>query len=204
MAEVGLRYLVFAPFASHAEGSMITYGQGIVVGMLTTADVAITRNSVKLPADDVIAEEDNSINSANITAGIDDLPLAREAVMLGQAVTGEDANKLYEDTDDAAPLGGLGYVRVRRKTDQETGIITKTYIGTWWYKGRTRIETESSKTKGETVEFGTPVIIFGAQGASVDSSGKMKFRARKEFATYELAKAFINDYANITNTTTTE
>lgn len=198
MAEVGLRYLVFAPFSSHTEGAAITYGQGVELGMMINADVAITRNSNKLYANDIVAEEDNSISAAEITAGVDDLTLANEKTLIGLTETGADANKLYEDTDDAAPLGGMGYVRVRRKTDQETGVVTKTYIGTWWYKGRARIESEASKTKGESVEWTTPVMKFAAQGALIDDSGKMKFRARKEFATYELAKAFINDFANIT------
>lgn len=198
MAEVGLRYMAFAPISSHTEGSAITYGTGAEIGMMISADIAITRGSNKLYANDVVAEEDNSIQSAEVTVGIDDLPLAKEKILVGLAESGQDANKLYEETDDPAPLGGMGYVRVRSKTDQTTGVTAKTYIGTWWYKGRMRIEAESSKTKGQAVEWATPVMKFAAQGVYIDSTGKMKFRARKQFATYAEAKDFIDDYANIT------
>ena len=55
MANIGLRYAVFSRVQSHTEGNAITYGTGREVGMMISANVAITRNSSKLYANDVVA-----------------------------------------------------------------------------------------------------------------------------------------------------
>lgn len=197
MAAIGLRYSAFARIKSHTEGSAITYEAGREIGMNISANIAITRNSNKLYANDVTAEEDNSISSAQITINQDDLTLANEQYLLGLASSGADTAVSYEDTDDAAPLGGYGYVRVCSKTDQTTGVTTKSYIATWWYKVRARIDAEETKTKGANVEWQTPSIIFSASGVYIDATDKMKFRKRQEFGTYAEAKAFIDNFANI-------
>lgn len=123
MADIGLRYAAFARVQSHTEGSAITYGAGREVGMMISANVAITRNSNRLYANDVVAEEDNSISEAQITINTDDLTLDNEQYMCGTVKTGEGDSAHYEDTDEPAPLGGFGYVRVRSKTDQERASL---------------------------------------------------------------------------------
>ena len=128
MANIGLRYAVFSRVQSHTEGNAITYGTGREVGMMISANVAITRNSSKLYANDVVAEEDNSISEAQITINTDDLTLDNEQYMLGTLKTGEGDSAHYEDTDDASPLGGFGYVRVRSKTNQETGVTQRVIL----------------------------------------------------------------------------
>ena len=130
MADIGLRYAAFARVQSHTEGSAITYGAGREVGMMISANVAITRNSNRLFANDVVAEEDNSISEAQITVNTDDLTLDNEQYMCGTVKTGEGDSAHYEDTDEPAPLGGFGYVRVRSKTDHKTGVTSRSYSAT--------------------------------------------------------------------------
>lgn len=199
MADIGLRYAAFAPVSSHTEGSAITYGTGREIGMMISANVAITRNSNRLYANDVVAEEDNSISEAQITINTDDLTLDNEQFMCGTIKnTATGGASTYEDADDPAPLGGFGYVRVRSKTNQETGVMAKSYIATWWYKVRARIEAEAAQTKGQNLEWTTPNIILRAMGAYIDNTDKLKFRIRQSFDSYAAAKAFIDDFANIT------
>lgn len=198
MADIGLRYAAFAHIKSHAEGNPITYDSGREVGMMISANVAITRNSNRLFANDVVAEEDNSISEAQITINTDDLTLDNEQYMCGTIKKTEGDKTSYEDADDPAPLGGFGYVRVRSKTDQETGVTARSYIATWWYKVRARIEAEAGKTKGQNMEWTTPNIILRAMGSYIDESDKLKFRIRESFETYAEAKAFIDNFANIT------
>lgn len=201
MADIGLRYAAFAPVSSHTEGSAITYGTGREIGMMISANVAITRNSNRLYANDVVAEEDNSISEAQITINTDDLTLDNEQFMCGTIKnTATGGTSTYEDADDPAPLGGFGYVRVRSKTNQETGVTAKSYIATWWYKVRARIEAETAQTKGQNLEWTTPNIILRAMGAYIDNTDKLKFRIRQSFDTYAAAKAFIDDFANISST----
>lgn len=197
MADTGLRYAAFAPVSSHTEGSAITYGTGREIGMMISASVSITRNSNRLYANDVVAEEDNSISEAQITINTDDLTLDNEQFMLGSVKNTVTGGYTYEDADDPAPLGGFGYVRVRSKTNEETGVTAKSFIATWWYKVRARIEAEEAKTKGQNIEWTTPNIIMRAMGAYIDSTGKLKFRIRQSFDSYEAAKAFIDNFANI-------
>ena len=199
MADIGLRYAAFARVSSHTEGSAITYDAGREIGMMISANVAITRSSNRLYANDVVAEEDNSISEASITINTDDLTLDNEQYMCGTVKTGSGATATYEDSDDPAPLGGFGYVRVRSKTDQETGVTSKSYVATWWYKVRARIEAESANTKGQNIEWSTPTMILRAMGAYIDNSDKLKFRIRKSFDTYAAAKAYIDDFANISS-----
>ena len=202
MALIGVRYSAFSPITSLVEGSPIEYGNGREVGMDISVNVSITRNSTVLNANDVIAEEDNSISEAQITVNLDDLTLENEAFICGTLEqttgTGEGATKHYQDTDAPAPLGGYGYVRVRQKTNQTTGVTVRTFIATWWYKVRARIETEENQTKGQNKEFRTPTVIMRAMGSIIDNSEYIKFRDRQEFSTYAAAKAFIDNYANIT------
>lgn len=198
MADIGLRYAAFARVSSHTEGSAIAYGTGREIGMMISANVSITRNSNRLYANDVVAEEDNSISEAQITINTDDLTLDNEQYMCGTIKNTSEGVSNYEDADDPAPLGGFGYVRVRSKTDRETGVTSRSYIATWWYKVRARIEAEAAQTKGQNLEWTTPNIILRAMGAYIDNTDKLKFRIRQSFDTYAAAKAFIDDFANIT------
>ena len=200
MAIVGLRYAVFSRMQSHTEGSLPTYDVGKVIGMNTQTDVAITRNSANLPADDVDAEEDNGISSAQITMSLDDLTLENEAYVIGTVQEGSGDNAAFDDVDGASPLGGLGYVRVREKTDQATGQTNRSYIATWWFKVRGRIDNENTTTKNpqQATNWQTSTLIFKALGAFVSGTEKMRFRRRKQFSTYEAAKAFIDGFANLT------
>ena len=83
MAKIGLKYPVYAP-ATEA-GSTITYGTGAVLAKAISANISIENNDVKLYADDVVAESDNSFASGTITIGIDDLYDAAKVALLDYA-----------------------------------------------------------------------------------------------------------------------
>lgn len=199
MADIGLRYAAFARIKEHEERQAIQYDKGRAVGMMISANVTVSRNSNKLYADDVVAEEDNSISGAEIDLGLDDLTLENEQLMTGIDKSGDSGSEMYEDTDMPAPYGGFGYVRVRSKTDQKTLKTKRSFISTWWYKVLARIENEQAQTKGQNMEWRTPSLRLSAQGVYIDDSDKLKFRTRKEFATFDEAKAFIDKFANIDN-----
>ena len=61
----------------------------------------------------------------------------------------------------------------------------------------------AAQTKGQNLEWSTPTMILRAMGAYIDNSDKLKFRDRKSFDTYAAAKAFIDDYANISSSAVT-
>ena len=80
MAKIGLKYPVYAP-ATETD-SAITYGTGAVLAKAISASISIENNDVKLYADDVVAESDNSFASGTITIGIDDLYDAAKVALL--------------------------------------------------------------------------------------------------------------------------
>ena len=196
MAFIGMRHVVAAPLSAHTAGAEPTYGNGFDVGMAITGNLTINRNNNPLYADDVIAEDDNGITGMEIEVGVDDLTDEVEADMgLVQKVesgTGTAAVTTYYDTDAPAQDLGLGYMRVRRKA----GVTT--FQGIWIYKAKFSKNSESSQTKGESIEWQTPTVNGRCVAMAVDSSGKNKFRKRRNFDTEADAITWLDGLAGIT------
>ena len=190
MAFIGLRYPVVATLNTHTDGSAPTYNTGMVIGHAIQANLTITRNDNPLYADDRIVEDDNGVTGMSIELGLDDLADTVQAYMLGvKAGTGQDP--AYSDTDEGAPTVGFGYIRVRRKN----GVTS--YQATWYYKATFGQTDETAQTKGESIEWQTPTITGRVQGTAVDASGALTYRIRKEFATEEEAKTYLDGLANL-------
>ena len=73
MAFVGMKYVVAAPLKEEKIGSMPVYDEGVVVGRAISADITYNRGNAALKADDVDAENDNSITGGSVTIGVDDV-----------------------------------------------------------------------------------------------------------------------------------
>ena len=195
MAFIGLRYPVVATLTSHTDGSEPTYGTGMVIGHAIQANLTIERSDNPLRADDRIVEDDNGITGMTLELGVDDVSEAVQVYMLGVAEetgAGTSTVKTYIDNDSTSPDVGVGYIRVRRKAG------TTTYQAIWIYKAKFAIESEDAQTKGETIEWQTPVLNGRAMAISRNSSGRLDFRARQEFSTEAAAITWLNAKANIT------
>lgn len=190
MAKVGLRYPVFAPITNENDGAMPTYGAGIVMGHAISADLSFTRSQVKLYADDRVVESDNSITGGTVTMGTDDLTDEVQVAVLGTKEKTVTGGKEYEETGEAAPYGGFGYIRVQ----QLGGSIH--FIGYWLYKVIFSAGDESAATKGETTEWQTPTITGEVMG--VDNGGDMPaFRVHASFDSFAAAKAWVDAKAHM-------
>lgn len=196
MAFVGLRYPVAAPVATDTAGTAITYSTGFVVGKAITANIKKNHNTNPLYADDTIAEMDNGITGMTIELNVDDLSDSVRADLLGLSTVNTSGTSVtvdyYEETDNAAPYVGFGYIRVRRKGGSTT------YQGVWVHKVQFGEDNESTQTKGENIEWQTPTLngtVFGVQN---DTSGKIKYREIKPFETETAAKTWLNGKAGIT------
>lgn len=154
MAYIGLKYPVFAPIATEPANSLPTYGAGLVVGKAIAANVSIELSDAKLAADDTIAEVDNSFISGTITTGIDDLSDEAQVAWLGSraATLGGKATIRSASTYEA-PMGGLGYYRVRKKN----GV--RSFRAYWYFKTKWGIPSEDAATKPDgSIEWQTPEI----------------------------------------------
>lgn len=170
MAKIGLKYPVYK--GATTEG---------VIGKAIQADISITVNDVKLYADDGIAESDKSFQSGTITLGIDDLSDTVQTAFLGHAVS--EGEITAKGTDDS-PYVGIGFYGVKKVS----GV--RKYRAIWLTKVQFAEPSDTNVTKGETVEFSTPVL----EGTiMLDDSGNWKqektFATEAEAITYLQAKS---------------
>ena len=195
MAFIGMRHVVVAKVASHTDGSEPTYTAGMVAGKAISGNLTITRNNNPLRADDDIAESDNGITDMTLDIGTDDLLEDVQAYMgmlkSKTTGTGDDAVTTYYDTSAPAEDVGVGYIRVRRKNRNTV------YQAIWAYSGVFGINNESAQTKGQSIEWQTPVANGQFKGLLVDDSGDLTFRKRRNFDSYAAAEAYLDGLAGI-------
>ena len=195
MAFVGMQHIVAAKITAKPDNAMPTYSAGMVIGKAIQAELSITRNSNPLYADDVVAEDDNSITAMSVSIGMDDFSEEAQAYLgLLKEVTGTGADdKTYYETSGSADSAGLGYMRVRRK-----GGIT-TYQGVWVLDVLFGIESENSQTKGESIEWQTPTVNGQAAAhmiTTIDTDNPI-FRMKKNFTTAAACIDWLDEQAGI-------
>lgn len=189
MAMVGLRHAVFAPITKETEGEALVYGTGVIVGRMMQADVTYERNTDPLYADDVEAENDNSITGGTVTIGVDDIEDEARVVVFGDYQDGETGE--YEDNSQASPYGGFGYVRERRYKGKSS------FVAYWIHKLQFGSTTESAQTKANTITWQTPTLTGNLMGVNNNEAGKIRFRRRKEFDKAADAIAWVDEKANL-------
>jgi phi13 family phage major tail protein len=190
MAKIGLKYPVYSP-ATETD-STITYGTGAVLAKAISASISIENNDVKLYADDVVAESDNSFASGTITIGIDDLYDAAKVALLdyveGNTVDpATGAKELSVGTASPAYVGFGFYGKVIRNKVPYWRAI-------WLKKVQFAEPSDELATKGESVEFGTPelegTIMMAADG---------KWKEEGTFSTEAGAKAWLDGKCGLAN-----
>lgn len=174
MAKIGLKYPVYK--------SAMKSG---VIAKAIQADISITVNNVKLYADDAIAESDKSFQEGTITLGIDDLSAEIQAEFLGHEVN-EATGEITAQGADTNPPVGIGFYGVKKVNG-----VTK-YRAIWLPKVQFSEPADTNATKGETVEFNTPVL----EGTiMLDDTGVWK--KENTFNTEAEAIAYLQDKAGI-------
>lgn len=191
MAVIGLRYPVWAPYASGGSGEAIVYGTPVTDAHAIEANISWSRNENNLYADDTIVEYDNSIMSGTISLMIDNLSATMKASMLGMTETSVGTG-VYEDSDAAAPHGGFGYIKVIRSGG------TTSYEAYWIHDVVFTLGDESAKTRGANIEWQTPAITGQINGVLLDETGVYKFRQMSPESDYEDAVSFIDTIAGVT------
>lgn len=117
-------------------------------------------------ADDGPSETNSSLGQINVSIGVDQLPKAMQATLLGHSVNSEGV--LIKKSDDQAPYIALGF-----ESMTSTGEVE--YV--WLYKGKFQLNERSYTTKGESIEYQNPTLnatfvkrdFDGAWQASVNS-----------------------------------
>ena len=189
MAAIGMQYPVWAELTGESNHTL-TYGTGLVLGRAVNANLSWEKDDSELYGDDAVAETDGSITGYTLDIGTTELEEAKEAAVLGFQKVGDTDE--YEVTDDSAPYGGFGYIRVLKRR----GV--RLYKAVWYPKLQFTAGNETDNTKQRQISWGTPTISGKGLAVYDDATGKAKYRKQQVFTTLAAAKTYLNGKANIT------
>lgn len=189
---VGMMYPVFAPLATHTDGSMPTYSTGSVIQEARNATVTREYANNPLYGDDRIVDDDNGMTGLTMSFESTGLSDADRKLLLGEDDYGTSGVSGQWVSDNETPWGGFGYIRKMRLN----GV--KSFEAWWTLKIKFQEETMTTSTKEGSIQWNTPTLNGRAAGLYVDSSDKLRFQLHKTFTTIAQAKAWLNEKAGIT------
>ena len=163
MAKIGIKGLVYAPYSSGGDGSAIVYTGGVALDdYMIRADLNEERSDVSFYADDHKIDAENGLTGVSISLELSNLTDALEKALLGYTDgTGGELNV----TDKDAPFVGVGFTRKERFK----GAVT--YHGYWIYKVQFAKDSDSTQTKGDSIDFQTETLTGNAMGVKLTSGG---------------------------------
>lgn len=191
---VGMMYPVFAPIASHADGSMPNYGNGFVIQEARNATVTREYQNNPLYGDDRIVDDDNGMTGLTISFESTGLSDTDRVKLLGEEAYGSTGQWV---SDNETPWGGFGYIRKMR----ENG--TKKFEAWVTLKIKFKEETMTTATKEGSITWNTPTLNGRAAGMYVDSSDKLRYQLHQTFTSISAAKNFLNTMLNVSTTPST-
>ena len=189
---VGMMYPVWAPLATHTDGSMPTYSAGSVIQEARNATVTREYANNPLYGDDRIVDDDNGMTGLTMSFESTGLSDADRKLLLGEEDYGTSGVSGQWVSDNETPWGGFGYIRKMRLNG------TKSFEAWWTLKIKFQEESQATSTKEGSISWGTPTLNGRAAGLYVDSSDKQRYQLHKTFTTIADAKAWLNALAHIT------
>ena len=194
---VGMMYPVFAPLASHTDGSMPTYGTGVVIQEARNCTINKTYNDNPLYGDDRIVDDDNGLQALTASFEPTGLSDADRVLLFGEKVAAVSTGLTGQwEGDNATPYGGFGYIRKMR----DNGV--KKFEAWVILKIKFTEDSQATATKEGSISWGTPTLNGRAAGLYIDSSDKQRFRAHMTFDTITAAKSWLNGLLNVSAVTT--
>ena len=174
MARIGLKYLRYSVLDENdAVTTVDTFGKAV------DCKVSINKNSTKLYADDGLAESDNSFKDGAIALTIDDDDDTVFAKVLGHKI-GTDG-EMVRNANDEAPYVAIG----RILTKMVSGV--RKYKVEYLHKVKFGEPNTDEKTKGESIEFGTPAIE-----GTIHQLANGDWSKTKTFTEYNEASAYLD------------
>ena len=191
---VGIMYPVFAPITTHTDGSMPTYGTGVVIQEARNATITKTYNDNPLYGDDRIVDDDNGMTGLTISFESTGLSDADRKALFGEEDYGTSGVSGQWVSDNETPWGGFGYIRKMRANGE------KSFEAWWTLKIKFQEESQATNTKEGAISWGTPTLNGRAAGLYVDSTDKQRYQLHKTFSTIADAKAWLNARLNVSTT----
>ena len=191
---VGMMYPVFAPLASHTDGSMPTYGNGIVIQEARNATVNREYANNPLYGDDRIVDDDNGMTGLTISFEPTGLSDTDRVKLFGEETWGTTAQWV---SDNETPYGGFGYIRKMRQDGE------KKFEAWITLKIKFQEESMTTSTKEGSIQWNCPTLNGRAAGLYVDDTEKVRYQMHQTFDTIAAAKTFINTMLNVQTTPAT-
>ena len=188
---VGMMYPVFAPISAHTDGSMPTYGTGVVIQEARNATITKTYNDNPLYGDDRIVDDDNGLQALTCSFEPTGLSDSDRILLFGEKEKAVGGLTCQVECDNETPWGGFGYIRKMR----DNGV--KKFEAWIILKIKFQEESQSTSTKEGSISWGTPTLNGRAAGLYIDSSDELSWRAHETFDTIAAAKAWINTVLNV-------
>ena len=195
-ANVGMMYPVFAPLTTHTDGSMPTYGTGVVIQEARNCNITKTYNDNPLYGDDRIVDDDNCLTALTASFEPTGLNDSDRTLLFGEEEISVGGLTCQVESDNETPYGGFGYIRKMRDSGTlkyEAWIILKIKF---------QEESQNTATKEGSISWNTPTLNGRAAGLYIDNTGKLRWRVHESFETMSAAKSWINTVLNVSTATT--
>ena len=193
---VGMMYPVFAKINSHTDGSLPTYGSGVVIQEARNATITKTYNDNPLYGDDRIVDDDNGLQALTASFEPTGLSDADRVLLFGEKVAAVSTGLTGQwEGDNATPYGGFGYIRKMR----DNGV--KKFEAWIILKIKFTEDSQATSTKEGSISWGTPTLNGRAAGLYIDNTDEIKWRVHYTFDTIAAAKAWINTILNVSAST---
>ena len=193
---VGMMYPVFAKITTHTDGSLPTYGAGVVIHEARNATITKTYNDNPLYGDDRIVDDDNGLQAMTCSFEPTGLSDSDRKLLFDEDEVSVGGLTCQAESDNETPYGGFGYIRKMRDNG------TKKFEAWIILKIKFAEESQATATKEGSISWGTPTLNGRAAGIYIDSSDKLRFRIHETFDTAAAAKSWINSVLNVSATTT--
>ena len=194
---VGMMYPVFAKLNSHTDGSMPTYGTGVVIQEARNATISKTYNDNPLYGDDRIVDDDNGLTAMTVSFEPTGLSDSDRVLLFGETLKGGIGGITAQvEMDNETPYGGFGFVRKMR----DAGVYS--YEAWIILKIKFTEESQTTATKEQNISWNVPTLNGRAAAMDIDGSGKLAWRVHAKFDSASAAKNWINTMLNVSAATT--
>ena len=193
---VGMMYPVFAEITAHTDGSMPTYGNGVVIHEARNCNITKTYNDNPLYGDDRIVDDDNGLMALTASFEPTGLSDSDRVLLFGEEEIAVGGLTCQVESDNETPYGGFGYIRKMRDNG------TKKYEAWIILKIKFQEESQNTATKEGSITWNTPTLNGRAAGVYIDDTGKLRWRVHETFDTIAAAKSWLNTVLNVNTATT--
>jgi phi13 family phage major tail protein len=189
MAKVGIKGLTYAPYTSGGDGAAVVYGTGAqLADYMIRADISEERDDIKFHADDHQIDSENGVNGVTLQLELSNFTDELDKVLLGHVSgTSDELNVTASD----APFVGVGYVRKERFK----GVAK--FHAFWIYKVQFSKDSDSTQTKGESIDFQTETISGDAMGVQLTAGGDVTYYSHQRFDAETAAMNWLKGKAGI-------